>query len=104
MYALPMLMEEFIRETWFLVKEDHGAEVGLLIRAVAVTADGEFGKCMLVDEMVWAWVDCCICGGVVACHLCCWWCGGGRVREDGVKTKQKSMSMLKVGDLEVKVK
>jgi hypothetical protein len=76
MYALPMLMEKFVRETWFLVEEDHGAEVGLLIRAVTVTSDGEFGECMLVDEMVWAWVDCGICGGVVACHFCCWWCGG----------------------------
>lgn len=54
-----MRVEKGVCEPRFLVEEDHGAEVRLLVGAGAVFGDGEFGEGVLVDEVVWAWVDGC---------------------------------------------
>jgi hypothetical protein len=41
MHALPVLVEELVRQAGLLVEEDHGAEVGLLVGGAAKRDFGE---------------------------------------------------------------
>ena len=51
MHRFPVVVEEFLRVLWFLVEEDEGAEVGLL---VGPRAEFDFVEVVLVDEVVLA--------------------------------------------------
>jgi hypothetical protein len=60
MYALPVLVEEFVRYTRFLIEEDHGAKVELSIWSSTCVRNAKFGEDVLVDEVVGAreWNSC----------------------------------------------
>ena len=49
-----MVVKEFVCQARFLVEEDHGAEVGLLVGPRGRGRDGEFGEGVCVDQVVGA--------------------------------------------------